>query len=90
MATLYDDEATELARLKAHRTLVLAQIDRIILGGQSFGGGGIISVTQVSLADLRKDLADTESAIIAISVGTTASLRVWPDFGNHDADNESN
>lgn len=84
---LYDDSAVELTRLKAHRTLVLTQIDRVIQGGQSFGGNGVVSVTQVSLAELRKDLADTEQAIIRITNGTRG-LTVWPDFGGDTSTNE--
>jgi hypothetical protein len=84
---LYDDSAVELTRLKAHRTLVLTQIDRVIQGGQAFGGNGVVSVTQVSLAELRKDLADTEQAIIRITNGTRG-LTVWPDFGGDTSTNE--
>ena len=76
---LYDDSAAELVRLKAHRTLVRTQIDRVIQGGQSFGGAGSINVTQVSLADLKADLADTEAAIIRITNGVE-SFTVYPDF----------
>jgi hypothetical protein len=84
---LYDDSAVELTRLKAHRTLVLTQIDRVIQGGQAFGGNGVVSVTQVSLAELRKDLADTEQSIIRITNGTRG-LTVWPDFGGDTSTNE--
>jgi hypothetical protein len=84
---LYDDSAAELTRLKAHRTLVLTQIDRVIQGGQAFGGNGVVSVTQVSLAELRKDLADTEQAIIRITNGSRG-LTVWPDFGGDTSTNE--
>jgi hypothetical protein len=77
---LYDDSAVEITRLKAHRAIVLTQIDRVIQGGQAFGGGGVVSVTQVSLADLRKDLAATEQAIIRITNGSSG-FTVWPDFG---------
>ena len=77
---LYDDSVAELARLKSHRTLVLTQIDRVIQGGQSFGGSGLINVNQVPLAELRKDLAATEQAIVRITNGAD-SLTVFPDFG---------
>ena len=83
---LYDDSAAELVRLKAHRTLVRTQIDRVIQGGQSFGGAGSINVTQVSLADLKADLADTEAAIIRIT-NVVESFTVYPDFsGSSDED----
>ena len=84
---LYDDSAAELIRLKAHRTLVLTQIDRVIRGGQSWGGAGSINVTQVSLADLKKDLADTEAAIIRITNGVE-SFTVYPDFSGESGDSE--
>ncbi len=78
---LYDDSNAELARLKAHRSLVRTQIDRVIAGGQSFAAGvGGMQVTQVSLADLKKDLADTEQSILLITNGPS-SLTVYPDFG---------
>jgi hypothetical protein len=84
---LYDDSAVELTRLKAHRTLVLTQIDRVIQGGQAFGGNGVVSVTQVSLAELKKDLADTNQDILRITNGTRG-LTVWPDFGGDTSTNE--
>jgi hypothetical protein len=59
----------------------------VIQGGQSFGGNGVVSVAQVSLAELRKDLADTEQAIIRITNGTRG-LTVWPDFGGDTSANE--
>ena len=86
---LYDDSAAELTRLKAHRTLVRTQIDRVIGGGQSFAaGGGGMQVTQVSLAELKKDLADTEQSILLITNGAS-SLTVYPDFsGDSDDDGD--
>jgi hypothetical protein len=83
---LYADAAAELVRLKAHRTLVLTQIDRVISGGQSFGNIGGANITQVSLADLKKDLADTERQILLITNGSN-NLTVYPDFGG-DADGD--
>jgi hypothetical protein len=82
---LYDDSAQELARLKAHRTLVRTQIDRVIGGGQSFGVPGGVNITQVSLADLKKDLADTEQSILLITNGAS-SLTVYPDFSGDTED----
>ncbi len=76
---LYDDSAAELTRLKAHRTLLRTQIDRVIGGGQSFAAPGGVNVTQVSLADLKADLADTERSILIITNGVS-NLTVYPDF----------
>jgi hypothetical protein len=84
---LYDDSAVEIARLKAHRDIVRTQIDRVIQGGQSFGGAGVLSVTQVSLAELKKDLADTEQSILRITNGAN-SMTVWPDFGGDTSTSE--
>lgn len=76
---LHADTTARIATLKTRRDAIEAQIMRVIQGGQAFTAGGGLSVTQVPLSELRKELERVKKEIVRLTAGAD-SMMVWPDF----------
>jgi hypothetical protein len=76
---LHTDTAARIALLKTRRDAIETQIMRVVTGGQSFGAPGGMNVSQVPLAELRKELERVKREILLYTAGSNA-LIVLPDF----------
>jgi hypothetical protein len=80
---LHADTTTRIATLKTRRDLIETQIMRVITGGQSFGVSGSMQVSQVPLAELRKELERVKREILLLTAGEQGNI-VLPDFSHED------
>lgn len=76
---LHDDTDKRIATLKQRRDTIEAQIMRVITGGQSISAPGAMSISQVPITDLRRELERVKREILRLS-GGSASTVVLPDF----------
>ena len=76
---LHDDVTARIATLKQRRDTIEAQIMRVVSGGQSFSVPGGMNVSQVPLAELRKELERVKREIL-LYTGGSGALTVLPDF----------
>ena len=76
---LHTDVAARLVTLKSRRDTIEAQIMRVISGGQSINVPGGMSISQVPLAELRKELERVKMEILKLTAGGDVRI-VWPDF----------
>jgi len=76
---LHTDTAARIALLKTRRDTIETQIMRVVTGGQSFSAPGGMNVSQVPLAELRKELERVKREIIRYSAGADSGS-VVPDF----------
>ncbi len=84
---LHSDTAARITLLKSRRDAIEGQVMRIVLGGQSIGVPGGMSITQVSLSDLQKELARIKLEIVRLTAGANVTT-VLPDFSG-DGDSET-
>jgi hypothetical protein len=80
---LHSDTAARIATLKTRRDAIETQIMRVITGGQSFAVPGGVNVSQVPLAELRKELERVKREILLYTSGSDAMI-VLPDFSGSD------
>ena len=80
---LHADTAARIATLKTRRDALETQIMRVVTGGQSFGIPGGMNVSQVPLAELRKELERIKREIL-LYAGGSGALTVLPDFSESD------
>ena len=78
---LHADVAARIVTLKSRRDTIEAQIMRVISGGQSIGVPGGMSISQVPLAELRKELGRVKLEIVRLTAGADVTT-VLPDFSD--------
>lgn len=81
---LHSDTTARIATLKQRRDLIEAQIMRVITGGQSISTSGAMSITQVPLGELRKELEKIKREILLLTAGASGNI-ILPDFSHEDS-----